>query len=277
MVNSIKEISSAAEKVAKGDYGKPLPVKSADEIGQLVKSFNLMVDGLKERDFVSNTFGRYVDPEIARELMRRPEASRLGGEKREVAMLMSDIRGFTSLSESLSPEGTISVLNHYFAHMISVIKQYKGIIVDFFGDSVLVFFDPLDGPIEHVALRSVRCALHMQGMMDKFNAEMKADGLPEFQMGIGVNVGKVVVGNIGSESRAKYGIVGSAVNVTQRIQTVARGKDVVISEAVYEYLAKQVLVEKSFTAQLKGVEEGVKLHLIKGLGHNRDSSFFNTA
>jgi adenylate cyclase len=182
-----------------------------------------------------------------------------------VAMLMSDIRGFTSLSESLSPEGTISILNRYFSHMIDVIKQYKGIIVDFFGDSVLVFFDPLEGPIEAVALRSVRCALHMQGMMDQFNAEMKGDGLPEFQMGIGVNVGKVVVGNIGSESRAKYGIVGSAVNITQRIQTVARGKDVVISDAVYEYVANQVLLEKSFTVQLKGLEEDVKLHLIRGI------------
>jgi adenylate cyclase len=101
--------------------------------------------------------------------------------------------------------------------------------------------------------------------MDQFNAEMKGDGLPEFQMGIGVNVGKVVVGNIGSESRAKYGIVGSAVNITQRIQTVARGKDVVISDAVYEYVANQVLLEKSFTVQLKGLEEDVKLHLIRGI------------
>jgi HAMP domain-containing protein len=137
MVRTIQEISRAAEDVAKGDYGHPLQVKTADEIGQLITSFNKMVVGLKERDFIGNTFGRYVDQEIAKELLSRPEAIRLGGEKREVAILMSDIRNFTSLSESLNPEGTIRVINHYFSYMIEAIQKHRGIIVDFFGDSIL--------------------------------------------------------------------------------------------------------------------------------------------
>jgi HAMP domain-containing protein len=118
MVRSIRGISQAAGNVAQGKYGDPLPQKSGDEIGQLTSSFNAMVQGLKERDFISNTFGRYVDQEIAKELMRQPEATRLGGKKREVAILISDIRGFTPLSESLSPEAIISILNRYFSHMI---------------------------------------------------------------------------------------------------------------------------------------------------------------
>ena len=261
MVHSIKGISQAAENVAQGEYGDPLPQKSQDEIGQLIGSFNAMVQGLKERDFISNTFGRYVDQEIAKELMRQPEATRLGGEKREVAILISDIRGFTPLSESLSPEAIISILNHYFSHMIEVIKKHQGIIVDFFGDGLLVFFDPLDGPVATTIHRAIRCAMEMQNEMEAFNAEMSKEGLPELEMGIGLNSGQVVVGNIGSETRAKYGIVGSAVNLTQRIQEVARGGEVVISDSIYYHAAGYLDIRKSFEVQLKGLQERTKLHI----------------
>jgi adenylate cyclase len=261
MVRSIKGISQAAANVAQGRYGDPLPQKSQDEIGQLITSFNAMVQGLKERDFISNTFGRYVDQEIARELIRQPKATRLGGEKREVAILISDIRGFTSLSESLSPEVTISLLNHYFSHMIEVIKRYKGIIVDFFGDGVLVFFDPVDGPIEPATQRAIRCAMEMQKEMEQFNEEMRKEDLPMLEMGIGLNAGQVVVGNIGSETRAKYGIVGSAVNLTQRIQELARGGEVVISDSAYQYAGSHLNIKRSFEVQLKGLHEKMKLHI----------------
>ena len=114
MVRSFTAISKTAEKVATGDYGKPIPVRGRDEIAQLTQSFNTMMEGLKERDFVANTFGRYVDQGIAKELLKRPEAARLGGQKREVAILMSDIRGFTALAETFPPEEIIRFLNRYF-------------------------------------------------------------------------------------------------------------------------------------------------------------------
>jgi class 3 adenylate cyclase len=264
MVRSIGEISQAAEQVAKGNYGNALPIKTADEVGQLTQSFNAMVEGLKERDFISNTFGRYVDQEIARELIKRPEASSLGGEKREVAILMSDIRGFTLVSESLSPEKIISLLNHYFSHMIEVIQKHQGIIVDFFGDGVLVFFDPFDGPIKSTVHRATQCALEMQNEMKAFNTEMGEETLPQLEMGIGVNAGEVVVGNIGSEIRAKYGIVGSAVNITQRIQSKAKGGEVVISESVYHHLSEEVAIKRSLSTSLKGIQGEIKLFVMNG-------------
>ena len=265
MVRSIREISKAAGQVADGNYGHPLPVKTQDEIGQLTQSFNTMVQGLQERDFISNTFGRYVDQEIARELMRRPEASRLGGEKREVAILMSDLREFTPLSETLSPDATISMLNRYFSRLIEIIQKHQGIVVDFFGDALLVFFDPLEGPVAPVVNRSIDCALEMQRIMEVFNAENRAGDLPELKMGIGLNAGEVVVGNIGSETRAKYGIVGSAVNVTQRIQSKAEGGEVVISQSVYYAVQDQLTIKKSFEAQLKGIQGSVKLYVVEGI------------
>lgn len=262
LVQRIQRVSNAVQQIAAGDYTDPLPVTSGDEIGQLESGFNEMVEGLKERDFIRNTFGRYVDREIARELLERPEAGKLGGEKREVAILMSDIRDFTAVAESLSPEATISILNHYFSLMLTVVQEHRGIIVDLYGDGVLVFFDPHDGPTSAAGAQAVKCSLAMQGIMERFNRESKEKGLPELQTGIGIHVGQVVVGNIGSASRAKYGIVGLAVNVTQRIQAEAKGGQVVISEPVYEALDGRIEVEKSFSARLKGVQEKALLYLL---------------
>jgi class 3 adenylate cyclase len=157
------------------------------------------------------------------------------------------------------------MLNRYFSRIIETIQKHQGIIVDFFGDALLVFFDPLEGPLVPVINRSVGCALEMQRAMEVFNAENRAEDLPELKMGIGVNAGEVVVGNIGSESRAKYGIVGSAVNVTQRIQSKAEGGEVVISVSVYQSAQDQLIIDRSFEAQLKGIQETVTLYVVGGL------------
>lgn len=266
IVRSIRELSSAADRITAGRYGEPLQVRTSDEIGRLTGSFNKMVEGLKERDFISNTLGRYVDPEIAKEILKKPGGRRLGGEKRAVSILMSDIRGFTPLADSLKPEGTIRILNRCFARMIEVIQKHRGIIVDFFGDAILVFFDPLDEPLIPALRNAVRCALDMQSAMKELNEEMRAEGLPELQIGIGVNAGEVVVGNIGSESRAKYGIVGSAVNMTARIQSEAKGGEVVVSDSVALPLSGEIRTRNSFTSSLKGIHGEADLFVVDGIG-----------
>ena len=215
---------------------------------------------MKERDFIANTFGRYVDQGIAKELLNRPEAARMGGQKREVAILMSDIRGFTPLSETLAPEEIIRFLNLYFSRLIQVIQEHQGIIVDFFGDAVLVFFDPFDDPVKPMIKKAVGCAFKMQGSMKEFNREMLSENLPSLEMGIGINAGVVVVGNIGSETRAKYGIVGSPVNLTQRIQSTAEEGEVVISDSVYKHVPDDVRVKRKFRIKLKGVQEESTLY-----------------
>ena len=129
----------------------------------------------------------------------------------------------------------------------------------------LFFFDPLEGPIQPTVRRAVRCSLEMQRNMASFNTEMKAENLPELQTGIGVNVGEVVVGNIGSATRAKYGIVGSAVNITHRIQSQAKGGDVIMSNSAYDTMKNDIKIKKSFTAQLKGVQEEMTLYLVEDI------------
>jgi len=184
---------------------------------------------------------------------------------------MSDIRGFTPVSESLSPEETIRILNHYFSHMIEVIQKYKGIIVDFYGDGILVFFDPLEGTVRKEVRHAVNCGLEMQVNMKRFNTEMKSKRLPELQTGIGINVGDAIVGNIGSATRAKYGIVGSAVNITHRIQAEAKGGEVIISDSAYGFLEKELKIKRSFSTQLKGVNGEMNLYIVDTIQNKIES------
>ncbi len=263
VVMAIRGIARKADQVAQGSYGEPLPVASRDEIGRLTAAFNDMVAGLKERDFIGNTFGRYLDPEIARELLSRPEASRLGGVKREVVILFADVRGFTPLAEILTPEATISLINRHFSRMIEVIQAHRGIIVDFLGDAILAFFDPLDGPMEPVVRRAIACALKMQAAMAAEN--LAKPGAPPLRLGIGLHAGEVVVGNIGSETRAKYGIIGAAVNLSHRIQGQARGGEVVVSEMVFHHSPETLAVSRTFETALKGIAHPVRLYVVKDM------------
>lgn len=266
IVSSIRLISRRASEVAAGEYGESLPVTTRDEIGQLTGSFNDMVAGLQERDFIRNTFGRYVDEEIARKLLRRPEAARrLGGEKREVVIMFSDIRGFTPLAETLSPEATIKLVNRHFSRMIEIIRAHHGVIVDFLGDAILAFFEPLDQTLEATVRQAVACALEMQAAQTAAN--VAEPQYPALEMGIGLHAGEVVVGNIGSESRAKYGIVGSAVNLTHRIQGQAHGGEVVVSEAVWRYADRFLAVRREFQTRLKGIQEPVTLYGVAGFSN----------
>jgi adenylate cyclase len=263
---SISEISAAAAKVHDGDYTAELPEDRSDEIGQVNRSFNRMIEGLKQRDLIEQTFGRYVDKGVAEELMRTPEALRLGGEKQTVTIMMSDIRNFTGMSEKLQPEEVIKVMNKYFAKMVAVIERYKGIIVDFYGDSILVFFNGVESDIPGRAFDAVHCALEMQRELEALVRDNVDEGFPSLGMGIGINTGEVIVGNIGTETRAKYGIVGSNVNLTDRIQATAGPGKVVVSEKTHDIICGTLKVAVEFKACLKGVEEDQNLYEVESIG-----------
>ncbi len=264
IIMSIREISRATLQIAEGHYGLPLPEERQDELGQLTRNFNIMVAGLKERDYIKDTFGRYVDPEVARALLSRPEAALLGGERRFVAILFADLRDFTSLAETQSPEATISLVNRFFSRMVEVIRRHQGIIVDFYGDGLLAFFEPFqEEALGQCVDRCRRCALDMQAAMQELNASAARRGFPPLSLGVGVHAGEAVVGNIGSETRAKYGVVGSAVNLTHRIQGQAQAGEVVLSAAAYNYIDPPPPVQRTFQAQLKGVREPLTLHVLQ--------------
>jgi len=264
IILSIRELSQATMQVAAGHYGQPLPEERHDELGQLTRNFNAMVAGLKERDFIKNTFGRYVDPEIAKELLSRPEASLLGGDRRSVVILFADLRGFTTMAEDLSPEATIRLINRFFSRMIEAVRRHQGIIVDFFGDGLLAFFEPWrEENLDQCVARGLQCAFDMQAAMPEINLTGLQLGYPPLHLGIGLHTGDVVVGNIGSESRSKYGIVGTAVNLTHRLQAKAQSGEIVLSAAAYRRLVPPPPIKASFQAALKGLKEPLTLYVIQ--------------
>jgi adenylate cyclase len=213
---------------------------------------------------IRKTFGRYLSDEVVATLLENPEKRKLGGERRRVTILTSDLRGFTLLSERLSPEQVIQVLNFYLSYMADVIYQYQGTIDEFIGDGILVVFGT-PTPHNDDAERAIACAIHMQLAMEQVNKQMQAWGLPNLEMGIGVNTGEVVVGNIGSEKRTKYGIVGSQVNVAFRIESYTVGGQILISEATWQEVADTVKVRRMEEVHLKGVQTPVMVYEVSSI------------
>ncbi len=228
----IRELAEQAQRVREGERDVAIVPQSRDEIGVLARAMNDMVRAIRDRDFIRETLGRYVSPEIAERCLRDRDTLRLGGEARQVTILMSDLRGFSELSERLGPEVMITVLNRYLGRMTPVILEHGGMIDEFIGDAILVLFGvPFERPDD--SERAVRCALAMQRTLADLNEEHRRLGLPELAMGIGIHAGRVVAGNIGSDQHVKYGVVGPAVNLTSRIQALCAGGDVLISDEVH--------------------------------------------
>ncbi len=255
VTSSIRQLSASAERVEQADYSVQLTIHRHDEIGQLQRSFNRMIEGLRRRDLIETTFGRYVGRQIAAELMSSPDALNLGGEEKTVSILMADLREFTVMAEKHEPREVISVLNRYLSAMIGVIEQHGGIIVDFYGDGILAFFNGMERDVAGKAVDAVTCAIHMQRRLRALSAANEAEGLPRLSMGVGIHTGKVVVGNVGSDTRAKYGIVGSAVNLTQRVESIAQGGSIIITADTHNILGEAFNFSRKIEVCFKGVED----------------------
>lgn len=215
--------------------------------------------------FIRDTFGRYLTDEVVTTLLDSPSGMQMGGEKRKVTMLMADLRGFTSLSESLDPKWVVNMLNRYLSSMVTIIKKYGGTIDEFIGDAVFVIFG---APTWHDddAQRAAACAVEMQLAMKTVNEQNKADGLPDVEMGIGLHTGQVIVGNIGSSERLKYGVVGSHVNLTSRIQSFTVGGQILASESTRREVGTMLKIGKQMEVRAKGFEQPVTLCEVVGIG-----------
>jgi sigma-B regulation protein RsbU (phosphoserine phosphatase) len=256
----LRELAQLARRIRHGHLDVPAaPPRSHDEIGVLTRAMNDMVQALRDRDFIRETLGRYVSPELAAQALRDRAALQLGGELREVAMLMSDLRGFSELSERLGPAAMIGLLNRYLGAMTPVIVQHGGVINEFIGDAIFVLFGAPFGRPDDTE-RAVRCAAAMQEALHALNTDSAARGLPALSMGIGLHVGPVVAGNIGSADRVKYGVVGPAVNLVARIQQLTAGGEVLLSDTLLARVAPLVSVAPGRTERVKGVSEPVTVH-----------------
>ncbi len=258
-------MADATRQVTRGDLDIDLSdIRMNDEVGELARSFTRMTQGLKERDFIRDTFGRYLTREVVNNLLANKDALKLGGEKREITLIMSDLRGFTALTSNMAPEDVISFLNRYLAKMVEIMVSYRGVIDEIIGDGMLAFFGAPEPLPDHPAL-AVACALKMQAAMDEINTRNEADGLPHLEMGVAVHTGNVVVGNIGSELRTKYGAVGSDVNFTGRMESFTVGGQVLISQATFDKISDIVDVKHTLEVRMKGIPEKVPLYEVIGI------------
>lgn len=220
---------------------------------------------------IRRIFGRYLSDAVVTQLLESPEGLKLGGERRFVTVLMSDLRGFTAASAQCPPEMVLAFLNEYLAVMTEVIAYYEGTIDEFLGDSILVIFG---APTRHVddSDRAVACALAMQRAMNQVYQRTAHLHLPPIEMGIGIHSGESVVGNIGSTKRAKYGLVGSAINLTSRIESYSVGGEVLISEATRDAVSVMLQLRHHVQLQAKGFAEAIEVYSVEGMGAPYDLS-----
>jgi class 3 adenylate cyclase/HAMP domain-containing protein len=265
----ISRLRDGVRQVGEGDFAVAVPERGVREVADLAHSFNelgqQLTEYIEKRDFIRDTFGRYVTQEVVKKLLESEGALDMGGEIREVSLIMSDLRGFTAIIAEMDPEQVIIFLNRYLSRMIAILLDNRAVIDEILGDGILAFFGAPE-PMEDHPARAVACALEMQAAMDEINAENEAEGLPRLTMGIGVNTGRVVVGNIGSERRTKYSVVGSDVNFASRMEAFALAGQVLISETTFSRVKDLVEVGDVLQAEMKGLPGRATLYDVRSIG-----------
>ena len=276
VLSSKEEALTKAEAFALGanDYLVKLPDR-LEIIARIRYHSNAYINYLQRKEaqvqlekanlVIRKTFGQYLSDDIVHSILESPEGSALGGEKRFVTIMMTDLRGFTAIGERLPAEDVVSIINIYLETMTEIILKYQGTIDEFIGDAIFVLFG---APVlrENDAKRAVACAIEMQNAMAEVNRRCREKGYPEVHQGIGINSGQLVVGNIGSKKRMKYGVVGRNVNLTSRIESYTVGGQIFISENTLEECGEHLLrIDDRIQVMPKGVKNPITIYEVGGI------------
>lgn len=261
----VLQLASWASNIAAGDYQHRAEIKRQDELGSLAGSFNQMSEGLAERDRVRDLLGKVVSPEVAAELLRKDLV--LGGEEREVTVLFSDLRRFTSMSEELSPQDMLGLLNHYFTRMAAIVEKHGGVVDKYVGDALMALFGaPLGNPDD--ADRAMQTALDMSGALDDINRQWQQRGLPAIDVGIGINTDVVVAGNMGSATRLNYTVIGDGVNLASRLEGLTKtpeyGTRIIISASTLAKARKPYRTQPLGEVAVKGKQKPTEIFALLG-------------
>ncbi len=251
LTRPIKRLADACRALAAGDFNASVPVTTSDETGLLTRTFNQSVQGLRERDRARDAFGRYMSPELYEQIQRGE--MELGGETRDITIVLSDIRGFTSLSETMEPRELVGLLNEYFENQVAAIQRYGGSVDKYMGDAILARFGAPVAYADH-AVRAVLAMIEMSEALEQFNQKRERQGQPTIRNGVGANSGAVVVGNIGSSLRMEYTIIWDTVNATQRIAELCKSLDwdLLIGETTARQVTRYVQLGEPHRTVLRG-------------------------
>ena len=260
----ISKLVLATKEIGKGNYQYRIDMIRKDEFGDLATSFNYMAEELWKKLLIQESFGRYVSPEVLDMILSHPEQSWLKGRRAEATVLFTDIRGFTAYSETRNPEEVVETLNEYFAIATKHILEYGGYVDKFIGDAVLgVFGVPI--PRADHAERAVKAAIAMQSEL-----QQQAGKNPLLsRIGIGINSGVVVSGNLGSQVKMEYTVIGDSVNVASRLKQIAGPGEIIISKSIYELMKHMISVKDLPPQEVKGKSELVEAFQVLNLDVNK--------
>jgi adenylate cyclase len=260
-------LTQAVEKIAEGCFQINVDDSRSDELGRVAGGINGMAQGLALRERIREAFGRFVNPEVAESFIKNMTQGQskveMGGQRREVAILMADIRGFTPLSQGLDPEDLTELLNRYFSEMVGAVQQHGGMVDKFIGDAIMVVFG-LSQKHPHYGKDAVLAALEMRRRLERFNQSQSKQGGPIIENGIGIHIGEVVAGYIGSADRLEFTVIGHAVNMAARIegQTKAPNPPILFSQSVVDYLPPEIPSRAVIQVELKGISQKVDLFTV---------------
>src|SRR3989339_1487128 len=219
----------------------------------------------KEKRWLKKAFGQYLSPLVINEIMKNPDALALGGKRLEMTVLFSDIRGFTTISEASTPEGIVALLNEYLTKMTEIVFKYEGTLDKFIGDAVMAFWNAPIPQKDHTQ-RAVFCAIEMIEELKKLQEKWRAEKKPIIDIGIGINRGDMVVGNMGSIERMDYTVIGDNVNLGARLEGLNKEfrTHIIISESAYQIVKDIVKVKPLGTTKVKGKEKPVEIYCVEG-------------
>jgi len=264
----ISKLVLATREIGKGNLQYRIDMVRKDEFGDLAIAFNFMAQELVKKLLIQKSFGRYVSPEVLDMILSHPDESWLKGTRTDASMVFTDVRGFTALSERRDPEGVVVALNEYFEIATQVILKYGGYVDKFIGDAVLGVFGV---PIAHTdhAERAVKAAVAMQ---KEFQQEAAKNGNPLLsRIGVGINSGIAVAGNLGSQVKMEYTVIGDSVNMASRLNHLAGPGEIIISRRVYD-LTKDLVKVKTLPAQsIKGKSEMIEVFQVLGLKEEQEN------
>ncbi len=245
------------------DITELVEVKEHLKMMQQIEKLNKELQ--QRNEFIRHAFGRYLSDEIVEKILDTPDGLSIGGNMAHITVLMSDLRGFTAMCEQMEASSLLIMLNHYLDHMGRIIKENRGTVIEYVGDGILsIFGEPVEG--KNHAEDAVKAAILMQKEMAHINEWNKEQGYPELKMGIGINTGDAVVGNMGSEYAIKYNVIGSSVNLCGRIESYTTAGQIFISPDTYKMIEARLSVDNSFEVSPKGVKEPITIYSVKGIG-----------
>lgn len=263
LTSPIETLAELTARVARGDFSAKSQIRSRDEVGELGRAFNQMIEGLLERDKVKSMFSKFHGSSVTEDLLKGD--LNLGGSKKTVTVFFSDIRDFTKFSEGHTPEQVVDMLNEYFQIMVKIINDSGGVVDKFIGDAIMAVWGAPNAT-ERDAQNAVRASLEMRIALAQLNERRGANGKVPIKIGMGLHRGEAISGTIGSTERMEYTVIGDTVNQASRIEasTKAFGTDLLLSQDLADFIKDDFVLEDAGAVEVKGKSEALRLFKVRG-------------